>query len=240
MSPKHSLSPRSRALSLVLAGAVAASLSILSPAPSIARGGPQSVSAVAEKLMDSVVSISTSQAVKGAEGAPLPRVPKGSPFEEFFDDFFGNKGSSRERKTTSLGSGFVIDAKEGLIVTNNHVIDGADEITANFADGTKLKVDKVLGKDAKTRSRAAEGHAGKKPLVEAQVRGSSSDMKIGEWVMAIGNPFGLGGTVTVGVISAKHATSAPALTTTFSRPTPRSTRATPAARCSTWTAKSSA
>ena len=180
---------------------------LLSAAPVSAqlspRQGPQSVSAVAEKLMDTVVSISTSQAVKGSEGAPLPRVPKGSPFEEFFDDFFGNKGSSRERKTTSLGSGFVIDAKEGLIVTNNHVIDGADEITANFADGSKLKVDKVLGKDAKTDLALLKVTPGKKPLTEAKF-GSSNDMKIGDWVMAIGNPFGLGGTLTVGVISAKQ------------------------------------
>ncbi|HRK17724.1 MAG TPA: Do family serine endopeptidase [Hyphomicrobiaceae bacterium] len=167
------------------------------------RPGPDSVANVAEKLMDSVVSISTSQAVKGSEGVPLPRVPKGSPFEEFFDDFFKKKGSSRERKQTSLGSGFVIDAKEGLIVTNNHVIDGADEITANFADGSKLKVDKVLGKDAKSDLALLKVTPGKKPLTAARW-GSSSTLRIGDWVMAIGNPFGLGGTLTVGVISAKQ------------------------------------
>ena len=79
-------------------------------------------------------------------------MPKGAPFEEFFEDFFNRKGGRQqsERKVSSLGSGFVVDGKEGLIVTNNHVIDGADEIIVNFSDGTKLKVEKVIGKDTKT------------------------------------------------------------------------------------------
>ena len=99
-----------------------------------------------------MVNISTSQTVKGPEGVPLPRVPKGAPFEEFFEDFFNRKGgkSPADRKVSSLGSGFVVDGKEGLVVTNNHVIEGADEIIVNFNDGTKLKVEKVIGKDTKT------------------------------------------------------------------------------------------
>ena len=103
---------------------------------------------------------------------------------------------------SSLGSGFVIDAKEGLIVTNNHVIEGADEIIINFHDGTKLKVEKVLGKDTKT-DLALLKVTPKKPLVAVPF-GSSAKMKVGDWVMAIGNPFGLGGSVTVGIISAKQ------------------------------------
>ena len=202
--------------SLLATGVVIASLGALvapahaqtpaaTPAASAGRG-PQSVAPVAEKLLDAVVNISTSQTVKGPSGAPLPRVPKGSPFEEFFDDFFNSKkgaeGAPRsERKVSSLGSGFVIDGKEGLIVTNVHVIDGADEIVANFADGTKLKVEKVIGRDSKTDI-ALLKVVPKKPLPSVKF-GNSEVIKVGDWVMAIGNPFGLGGTVTVGIISAK-------------------------------------
>ena len=168
------------------------------------RAGPQSVAPLAEKLTAAVVNISTSQTVKGPQGAPLPNVPKGSPFEEFFDDFFSKRGSrpQQDRKASSLGSGFIIDAKEGLIVTNNHVIDGADEIIVNLSDGSKLKVDKVLGKDTKT-DLALLKVTPKKPLT-AVAFGSSEQMKVGDWVLAIGNPFGLGGSVSVGIISAKQ------------------------------------
>ncbi|MFM9942542.1 MAG: Do family serine endopeptidase [Hyphomicrobiaceae bacterium] len=169
-----------------------------------ARGGPQSVAPLAEKLIDAVVNISTSQTVKGPQGVPLPNVPKGSPFEEFFEDFFNRKGGQpkQDRKVSSLGSGFVIDAKEGLIVTNNHVIEGADEIIINFHDGSKLKVDKVIGRDTKT-DLALLKVTPKKPLVAVKF-GSSELLKVGDWVMAIGNPFGLGGSVSVGIISAKQ------------------------------------
>jgi serine protease Do len=172
--------------------------------PAIAQRGPQSVAPVAEKLLEAVVNISTSQSVKGADGSPLPRVPRGSPFEEFFEDFFNKKGGQPrgDRKVSSLGSGFVIDGKEGLIVTNNHVIDGADEIIVNFSDGSKLTVEKVLGKDPKT-DLALLKVTPKKPLVAVPF-GSSDAIRVGDWVMAIGNPFGLGGSVTVGVISAKQ------------------------------------
>ncbi len=166
--------------------------------------GPQTVAPVASKLVDAVVNISTSQTVKSASGAPLPRVPKGSPFEEFFNDFFSSKkgGANRaSRKVSSLGSGFVIDAEAGLIVTNVHVIDGADEVIANFSDGSKLKVDKVVGRDSKT-DLALLKVTPTKPL-KAVKFGNSKSVQVGDWVMAIGNPFGLGGTVTVGIISAK-------------------------------------
>jgi serine protease Do len=166
--------------------------------------GPASVAPVAEKLLDAVVNISTNQTLKGAEGAPLPKVPKGAPFEEFFEDFFNRKGGKApgDRKVSAQGSGFVIDGKEGLIVTNNHVIDGADEIIINFADGSKLKVEKVLGKDSKTDLALLKVNP-KRPLAQVPF-GSSGRMKVGDWVMAIGNPFGLGGSVSVGIISAKQ------------------------------------
>ncbi len=169
------------------------------------ENGPKSVAPVAEKLIDAVVNISTSQIAKGPEGVPLPQVPKGSPFEDFFEDFFNKKGNRvppSERKVSSLGSGFVIDGTEGLVVTNNHVIDGADEIIVNFHDGSKLKVDKVIGRDTKT-DLALLKVTPKKPLTAVGF-GSSANLKVGDWVMAIGNPFGLGGSVTVGIISAKQ------------------------------------
>ena len=177
---------------------------MLAPAASQTHHGPTSVAPVAEKLIDAVVNISTSQTLKGPEGVPLPKVPKGAPFEEFFEDFFNRKGgrSPSDRKVSSLGSGFVIDGKEGYVVTNNHVIEGADEIIVNFNDGTKLKVDKVLGKDTKT-DLALLKVTPKKPLPSVPF-GSSNKIKVGDWVMAIGNPFGLGGSVTVGIISAKQ------------------------------------
>jgi serine protease Do len=168
---------------------------------SLARG-PESVADIAEGLQDAVVNISTTQTLKRSkEGAPPGPGPKGSPFEEFFNDFFDDhEKEGLQRKVSSLGSGFVIDPS-GLIVTNNHVIEGADEIIINFTNGTKLKVSKILGHDPKTDLALLQVEP-KEPLKAARF-GDSSKMRVGDWVMAIGNPFGLGGTVTVGIISAK-------------------------------------
>ncbi len=166
--------------------------------------GPVSVAPIAEQLVDAVVNISTSQSVKGPGGKSLPRVPDGSPFEDLFEDFFNKrKGKGQQpRKVSSLGSGFVIDGKDGLIVTNNHVIEGADEITVVFRDGSKLKVEKVLGKDSKTDLALLKVNP-KQPLKEVKF-GSSEKLRVGDWVLAVGNPFGLGGSVSVGIISAKQ------------------------------------
>ena len=167
----------------------------------VSARGPQSVADVAEKLQDAVVNISTTQSIKKSQEIPVPRVPKGSPFEEFFNDFFNKRGGQgAPRQVSSLGSGFVIDSS-GLIVTNNHVIEGAEEITANFNDGTKLKVVKVIGRDTKTDLALLKVEP--KESLTAVDFGDSASMRVGDWVMAIGNPFGLGGTLTVGVISAK-------------------------------------
>jgi serine protease Do len=195
----------SRRVVRTLVAGVAAGFGAVSLAVGGAQArGPESVAPVAEKLIDAVVNISTSQTLKGPQGVPLPRVPQGSPFEDLFEDFFNRKGGRprQDRKVSSLGSGFVIDANEGLIVTNHHVIEGADEIIVNFNDGSKLKVDKVVGKDSKT-DLALLKVAPKKPLVAARF-GMANNLKVGDWVMAIGNPFGLGGSVTVGIISAKQ------------------------------------
>ena len=155
---------------------------------------------LADRLQDSVVNISTSQKVKD-RGLNRRQSPKGLPFDKFFKDYFGDNGpKGQARRVSSLGSGFVIDPS-GLIVTNNHVIKEADEIFINFVDGTKLEVDKVIGVDPKT-DLALLKVTPKTPL-KAVPFGSSKKARVGDWVMAIGNPFGLGGTVTVGIVSAK-------------------------------------
>ncbi|MBB3648602.1 serine protease Do [Rhizobium sp. BK619] len=166
------------------------------------NNGPASVADLAEGLLDAVVNISTSQNVKDDEGVgPAPRAPDGSPFQEFFNDFFdkkqGNKGPNHN--VSSLGSGFVIDPA-GYIVTNNHVIEGADDIEINFANGSKLKA-KLIGTDTKTDLSVLKVEP-KAPLKSVRF-GDSSTMRIGDWVMAIGNPFGFGGSVTVGIISGR-------------------------------------
>ncbi|MEL4375691.1 Do family serine endopeptidase [Brucella cytisi] len=186
---------------------VAGTLSVGTP-PAIAAQGPASVADLAEGLLDAVVNISTSQTVKedgeGDGAVPMPQVPEGSPFQEYFKDFFGDKGGAQgdeSRKVQSLGSGFVIDAEKGFIVTNNHVIADADEIEVNFNDGSKLKAE-LVGKDIKTDLAILKVDPSKHKLKAVEF-GNSEKARIGDWVLAIGNPFGLGGTVTAGIISAR-------------------------------------
>jgi len=167
------------------------------PAQAQSRG-PASVADIAAQLQNAVVNISTTQKLKDTKPVQIPEVPKGSPFEEFFQDFF-DKDDRGGQRANSLGSGFVIDPN-GFIVTNNHVIEGADEITAIFTDGSKLKVLEVVGRDTKTDLALLRVEP-KQPLTSVKL-GDSTKMRVGDWVMAVGNPFGLGGTVTVGVISA--------------------------------------
>ncbi|SDB40142.1 Do family serine endopeptidase [Bauldia litoralis] len=179
-------------------------LVIASQAPSSARG-PESVADIAEELLDAVVNISTSQTVSGSRNVPAPSMPDGSPFQDFFDEFFDqrqdeDRGSARPRRVQSLGSGFVIDSS-GVIITNNHVIDGADEITVNFADGSKLTAT-LVGRDEKTDLAVLKVEP-EEPLTALEF-GDSEVLRVGDWVMAIGNPFGLGGTVTVGIVSARN------------------------------------
>ncbi|CAB4326150.1 DegQ family serine endoprotease [Brucella sp. 191011898] len=186
---------------------VAGTVSMGTP-PALAAQGPASVADLAEGLLDAVVNISTSQTVKddgeGDGPVPMPQVPEGSPFQEFFKDFFNDKDGAQgddSRKVQSLGSGFIIDAEKGYIVTNNHVIADADEIEVNFNDGSKLKAE-LVGKDTKTDLAILKVDPSKHKL-KAVHFGNSEKARIGDWVLAIGNPFGLGGTVTAGIISAR-------------------------------------
>jgi serine protease Do len=192
---------RGLALGTLMLAALCVSIGGALPTSAQTRG-PQSVAPVAEGLIEAVVNISTSQAIKGPQGLPLPSVPKGSPYHEYFDEFFDNKTgrSAPDRMVSSLGSGFIVDGKDGIIVTNNHVIDGAEEIQVNLHDGSKLKAE-LLGKDTKTDI-AILKVTPRTPL-KAVKFGSSAAIRVGDWVMAIGNPFGLGGSVTLGIISAK-------------------------------------
>ncbi len=164
--------------------------------------GPTSVADLAEGLLDAVVNISTSKKVgQRRPNVPLPKVPEGSPFQDFFDELLPDRpggDKKRPRSRSSLGSGFVIDAS-GIVVTNNHVIAGADEITVNFADGTKLKAE-LIGKDPKVDIAILRVKPDK-PLKFVKF-GDSKASRIGDWVMAIGNPLGLSGTVTLGIVSA--------------------------------------
>ena len=170
--------------------------------------GPASVADLAEGLLEAVVNISTSQNIKGTEGentVPMPKAPEGSPFQDFFDEFFKDRqgeNSGPQQKVQSLGSGFVLDAEKGIVVTNNHVIADADEIEVNFSDGSKLTAE-LVGTDTKTDIAVLKVDPTRKKL-KAVKFGDSDKMRIGDWVMAIGNPFGLGGTVTVGIISARN------------------------------------
>lgn len=193
---------RLHSVGLAFATAMLMAAPAIAPSYAQVNQGPVSVADLAEGLLDAVVNISTSQSVGGGTAQPRFQAPDGSPFQDLFDDFFKDREGrgQRNRKVASLGSGFVIDADEGIIVTNNHVIEGADEIEVNFSDGSKLKAE-LIGADSKT-DLAVLKVLPVKPLTEVPF-GQSDRMRIGDWVMAIGNPFGLGGTVTVGIISAR-------------------------------------
>jgi len=208
--------PFPRSLSRLRRSAVGAALALLLAVPAglpsaTARPAHDGFADLAEKLLPSVVNISTTQTLKpdkkGERSAPgKPQFPPGSPFEEFFKDFFdkngqhGDRPQVKPRKATSLGSGFVIDPS-GYIVTNNHVISEADEITVILQDDTNLKAE-LVGRDSKTDVAVLRVKTDK-PLV-ATSWGDSDKARVGDLVLAIGNPFGLGGSVTAGILSARQ------------------------------------
>src|ERR1700739_3726286 len=200
-----------RRLRPVLAAICLGAASVLVSAPALARG-PEAIAAVAERVIDAVVNISTTQTIEAKGGGDgrgtMPQLPPGPPFEKFFDDFFknhrgrpgGKGGDLQPHKTNSLGSGFIVDPS-GIVVTNNHVIADADEINVILNDGTKIKAD-IVGIDKKTDLAVLKF---KPPHQLTTVKfGDSDKLRLGDWVIAIGNPFSLGGTVTAGIVSAKN------------------------------------
>ena len=163
---------------------------------------PESLAPLAEQISPSVVNITTSTVVEGRTG-PQGIVPEGSPFEDFFREFRDrNNGGNgeRPRRSSALGSGFVI-SEDGYVVTNNHVIDGADEITIEFFSGKEL-IAKVIGTDPNTDIALLKVEADS-PLPYVTF-GDSNKARVGDWVIAMGNPLGQGFSVSAGIVSARN------------------------------------
>jgi serine protease Do len=211
---------RAAALATVFAPAILPAAILLPMAtvtPAQARSAPDSFADLAATLLPAVVNISSQQAIQAKADRPNsgpdePQFPQGSPFEQFFHDFMerhqqgqGGGGGGDQAPDTSprrgvaLGSGFIIDPS-GIIVTNNHVIEGADEITVTMHDGTSMKAT-LIGKDERTDV-AVLKVTSDKPLPSVPFADSDT-ARVGDWVLAIGNPFGLGGSVTAGIVSAR-------------------------------------
>jgi serine protease Do len=189
--------------------------------PAAARSAPDSFADLAAKLLPAVVNVSSTQTITAKSGGPggpgagpeVPMFPPGSPFEQFFKDFLnrnrpgqggpggqgGDNSPPAARRAQSLGSGFIVDAS-GYVVTNNHVIEGADEVSVTLQDNTTLKAT-IVGRD-ESGDIALLKVKSDKPLPTVDF-GDSTQSRVGDWVLAIGNPFGLGGTVTAGIVSAR-------------------------------------
>jgi serine protease Do len=211
VNPVKFSSTRGLAMALAIGIAAVPFSGALAPRPAIAKGaGMESLADLAASVSDAVVNISAATTVEEKRSAAAPNLPQGTPFDDLFEEFFkrrqqqgeGNNPAPtpRQRRSSSLGSGFVIDSA-GIVITNNHVIADANEITVIFTDGQKLKAE-VIGKDAKVDVAVLRVKP-ERPL-KAVKFGDSDKMRVGDAVMAVGNPFGLGGTVTAGIVSARN------------------------------------
>ncbi len=192
--------PRQGSLAgLIAAMLVAMALSFVQAIPAEARGVPESFADLAERISPSVVNITTTTTIAApTEGGPI--VPEGSPFEDFFREF-GNPNAPRgPRRSNALGSGFVI-SEDGYIVTNNHVIDGADEVSVEFFSGKTLDAE-IVGTDPKTDIALLKVES-PEPLPFVNF-GNSDVARVGDWVMAMGNPLGQGFSVSAGIVSARN------------------------------------
>ena len=199
---------------VLLVGLISFSGTVVSSLPAHAKAAPESFAELADRLLPAVVNISTTQVIENRAPQEMPQFPPGSPFEDFFKEFFDRNqpngqhngqpgGRTQKRRATSLGSGFIIDYKSNgdtFIITNNHVVQDADEVTAILQDGTRLEAE-IVGRDVKTDLAVLKVKSHKK--LASVGFGSSDIARVGDWVLAIGNPFGLGGTVTAGIISAR-------------------------------------
>ncbi|WP_112312219.1 Do family serine endopeptidase [Pseudogemmobacter bohemicus] len=182
----------------MLALALGAGLAFTAPAPVMAFGAPDTFADLAEKISPSVVNITTSSMVsRPSDGGPV--APEGSPLEDFFKDF-GGQGDQGPQRSEALGSGFVI-SEDGYIVTNDHVIKGADEITIEFFSGEKLPA-KLVGTDPQTDIALLKVETDK-PLPFVSF-GNSDLARVGDWVVAMGNPLGQGFSVSAGIVSARN------------------------------------
>ena len=201
--------------SLALAGALilgaGGAFAPVLEAPAAFAKGPDSLADLAAQIGDTVVNISATQTMDEKHAGASPQMEPGTPFDDLFEEFFRRRQQGKggpdqesppphERRSNSLGSGFVIDPS-GIIITNNHVIADANDVTVIFTNGQKLKAE-VIGKDSKVDVAVLRVKPDK-PLKAAKF-GDSDKMRVGDWVVAVGNPFGLGGTVTAGIISARN------------------------------------
>ena len=211
LSPVRPAQPANRGKARAGLAVTAALLSFSLIGSAFARPAPDGFADLVAKVKPAVVNISTTQKAEGpavSRGMPqMPDLPEDSPFREFLERFFNNRqggpggpgGAAPERKINALGSGFIIDPA-GYVVTNNHVIEKATDIKVTLTDGTELKA-KLVGRDAKTDLALVKVEPSK-PLPFLSW-GDSDKAREGDWILAVGNPFGLGGSVTAGIISAR-------------------------------------
>ncbi len=164
---------------------------------------PASFADVAEKLTPAVVNISSTQRTIVPQDFPqIPEFPEGSPFEDFFDEFMDRRGGGAPAMpASSLGSGFIIDAEKGYIVTNNHVVRNAENISITLYNDVTIDA-KLIGFDEKTDIAVLKIDTKGAGLTDVRF-GNSDKLRVGDWTLAIGNPFGLGGSVTSGILSAR-------------------------------------
>ena len=193
------------AAGLALALAVGGAATFAPPVtPAFARAAPDSFADLAAQVSGAVVNISATQTIEAKRGGG-PQFQPGTPFDDLFEEFFKRRGQQgaeppRQRRSNSLGSGFVIDSS-GIVITNNHVIADANEVYVIFTNGQKLKAE-VVGKDAKVDVAVLRVKP-EKPLTAVKFA-DSDKARVGDWVLAVGNPFGLGGSVTAGIVSARN------------------------------------
>jgi serine protease Do len=194
---------RRAVLAAVAAIALCAPALVASSAPALAQARPTNLADLVDSVAAAVVNISATQTVDEKSAEDVPDLPKGTPFDDMFEQFFKNHGFNsvpRPHKMSSLGSGFVIDPS-GIVITNNHVIGDANDVVVIFTDGRKLKAT-IIGKDPKVDVAVLKVESDK-PFKTVKF-GDSDKARVGDGVMAVGNPFGLGETVTAGIISARN------------------------------------